>query len=135
RKSESSKMGRVENAAPKENKRKDVASIVSKHGRVARMNSQEHIAITQALPGLDDALKELPVDWTIRARSQEGAPSRQELLEMAREATGLLVVGDTIDAQLLKEAPRLRAIAQYGVGTDNIDLKAARRSGVAVLNL
>lgn len=44
-------------------------------------------------------------------------------------------VGDRIDATLIESAgPRLRLIANFGAGTDNIDLEAARRRGIAVTN-
>jgi len=44
-------------------------------------------------------------------------------------------VGDRIDESLLAGAgPRLRLIANFGVGTDNIDLAAARAKGIAVTN-
>ena len=44
-------------------------------------------------------------------------------------------VGDRIDAALIEGAgERLRLIANFGVGTDNIDLAAARARGIAVTN-
>ncbi|MFL6857480.1 MAG: 2-hydroxyacid dehydrogenase [Allosphingosinicella sp.] len=44
-------------------------------------------------------------------------------------------VGDRIDAALIAGAgERLRLIANFGVGTDNIDLEAARARGIAVTN-
>lgn len=44
-------------------------------------------------------------------------------------------VGDRIDSALIGGAgPRLRLIANFGVGTDNIDLAAARAKGIAVTN-
>jgi glyoxylate reductase len=44
-------------------------------------------------------------------------------------------VGDRIDPALIAGAgPRLRLIANFGVGTDNIDLDAARARGIAVSN-
>jgi glyoxylate reductase len=44
-------------------------------------------------------------------------------------------VGDRIDAALIAGAgPRLRLIANFGVGTDNIDLDSARARGIAVSN-
>src|SRR5690606_24570975 len=40
-----------------------------------------------------------------------------------------------IDAELLQHAgPRLKLIAQYGAGTDNIDIDAAHRAGITVTN-
>ncbi len=41
---------------------------------------------------------------------------------------------DGIDANALKSADRLKVIARYGVGFDNVDLAAAREKGVVVTN-
>ena len=46
----------------------------------------------------------------------------------------LCLLTDRIDAELLERAPRLRIVANLAVGTDNIDLAAARARGVAVSN-
>jgi D-3-phosphoglycerate dehydrogenase len=39
-----------------------------------------------------------------------------------------------VDAKLLESAPKLRAIGRAGVGVDNIDIDAATRSGIVVMN-
>lgn len=39
-----------------------------------------------------------------------------------------------VDAALLAHAPRLRVIGRAGVGVDNIDIEAATRSGLVVMN-
>jgi D-3-phosphoglycerate dehydrogenase len=41
---------------------------------------------------------------------------------------------DTIDRSALESADRLRVIARYGVGLDNVDLEAAREKGITVTN-
>lgn len=41
---------------------------------------------------------------------------------------------DRIDERLLARAPRLKAVANYAVGTNNIDSAACRARGVTVLN-
>ena len=41
---------------------------------------------------------------------------------------------DGIDANALKTADRLKVIARYGVGVDNVDLVAAREKGIVVTN-
>jgi glyoxylate reductase len=46
----------------------------------------------------------------------------------------LCLLTDRIDAEFLARAPRLRIVANLAVGTDNIDLAAARARGVAVSN-
>jgi glyoxylate reductase len=46
----------------------------------------------------------------------------------------ICTVSDRIDAAALDAAPRLRAIANYAVGYDNIDLAAATARGISVGN-
>ncbi len=46
----------------------------------------------------------------------------------------LCLLTDRIDAEFFARAPRLRIVANMAVGTDNIDLAAARARGVAVSN-
>jgi D-3-phosphoglycerate dehydrogenase len=41
---------------------------------------------------------------------------------------------DVIDANALKSADRLKVIARYGVGVDNVDLAFARENGICVTN-
>jgi len=54
---------------------------------------------------------------------------------MTEHADGLLsLLSDRVDEALLEGSPRLRAVANYAVGYDNIDLRAAARHGVAVGN-
>ena len=39
-----------------------------------------------------------------------------------------------VDAEALAHAPRLRVVARAGVGLDNVDVEAATRAGVMVVN-
>lgn len=68
--------------------------------------------------------------------SSEEAPSRAELLAAIRGCAGLVAVpSDRVDAELLDAAgPRLRVVANYAVGTDNVDVEEATRRGVLVTN-
>jgi glyoxylate reductase len=62
-------------------------------------------------------------------------PSREILLEKIKDAEGLLsLLTDKIDGELLDKAPKLRAVSNYAVGFDNIDVDAATARGVAVGN-
>lgn len=47
---------------------------------------------------------------------------------------GLVAGLDEITADVLDAAPALQVVARYGVGTDRVDLEAARRRGVRVTN-
>jgi glyoxylate reductase len=58
-----------------------------------------------------------------------------ERLDGARpDVEALAVVGETIDDRVLELFPRLRLVANYGVGYDTIDVPACTARGVAVAN-
>lgn len=65
----------------------------------------------------------------------EVPPPRDVLLREVGEIDGLLsLLTDRVDADLLDHAPRLRVVANYAVGFDNIDVPAATQRGVVVTN-
>ena len=52
-----------------------------------------------------------------------------------RDAEGLLsLLTDSVDAELIAAAPKLRAISNYAVGTDNVNLEAATERAIPVGN-
>ncbi len=60
-------------------------------------------------------------------------PDPAELAARAAGAEGILTtLTDKLDATLLERCTRLRAISNYAVGLDNIDLEAATRLGIPV---
>ena len=62
-------------------------------------------------------------------------PDPATLRERLRSAQGLLsLVTDPVDAELIAACPQLKAIANMAVGTDNIDVEAAKERGIAVGN-
>jgi len=62
-------------------------------------------------------------------------PPRDVLLREVADVDGLLaLLTDRIDEELLARAPRLRVVANYAVGFDNVDVAAATRRGVVVTN-
>lgn len=84
---------------------------------------------------------------SLRVRVSEGVPAAAlRVLEAAglRFTVGgldlagcealLSLLTDRVDRKLLERWPSLRIVANMAVGTDNVDLEAARRLGVAVTN-
>ncbi len=63
-------------------------------------------------------------------------PPREALLERVRNADGILsLLSDTIDGPILDAAgPSLKAIANFAVGYNNIDVAAAKKRGIQVGN-
>ncbi|MEP6954147.1 MAG: D-glycerate dehydrogenase [Solirubrobacteraceae bacterium] len=87
--------------------------------------------VTRRLPG--DGLDRLAAVHEVEVWPGELPPTPDELRGHVASATGLLsLLTDRIDAELLDAAPGLEAIANYAVGSDNIDLDAARERGIAV---
>jgi glyoxylate reductase len=92
-----------------------------------------NVFVTHELPG--HAVDRLAAEHEVRVWPEQHPPSRGALLEGARDAEGLLsMLTDSVDAELIDASPHLRAIANYAVGTDNIDLEAATARGIPVGN-
>jgi len=58
--------------------------------------------------------------------------TKSEMLEHLRDADGVIVGIDPIDAEVIAGAGKLKAIAKYGVGMDNIDVAFAESRNIAV---
>ncbi|HVH08591.1 MAG TPA: phosphoglycerate dehydrogenase [Gemmatimonadales bacterium] len=70
----------------------------------------------------------------IEVASLAGKP-REELERALGSAHALIVRSETrVTAELLTRGPHLRVIARAGTGVDNIDVHAATRRGIAVMN-
>lgn len=57
------------------------------------------------------------------------------LIEMASDADAVMVVKAKITARVMERLPRLRVVGRYGIGVDNVDVEAATRLGIAVVNV
>jgi glyoxylate reductase len=89
--------------------------------------------VTRELPGT--AVDRLREEHDVEVWSSRLPPPRKALTEAACTAEGLLtLLTDQVDAELLSACPRLRAIANFAVGVDNIDLPAATERGIPVGN-
>jgi glyoxylate reductase len=89
------------------------------------------VFVTRRLPGT--ALDRLAAEHEVEVWPGELPPSPEELRSRVAEAEGLLaLLTDRVDEELLNAAPRLRAIANYAVGFDNIDVEAVAKRGIPV---
>jgi len=89
--------------------------------------------MTREIPkrGLDIIRENFDVDlWP-----DEAPPSKEEIIRRIKDKQALVsLLTDPIDEEVINSAPNLRIIAQYAVGFDNIDLKAATKRGIYVTN-
>jgi glyoxylate reductase len=89
------------------------------------------VFVTREITGT--ALERLRAEHDVVVWPGADPPEASELRAAAVEAEGLLcMLTDRVDRELLDAAPRLRAIANYAVGHDNIDLVATAERGIAV---
>jgi D-3-phosphoglycerate dehydrogenase len=58
--------------------------------------------------------------------------TKEEMIEQVRDADGVVVGVDPMDADVIAAGSKLKAIAKYGVGTDNIDMAFAESRGIKV---
>ena len=87
--------------------------------------------VSRAVPG--DALERLSASHDVTVWPDPQPPTPEQLRAACASADGLLcLLTDRIDEALLDAAPGLRVIANYAVGSDNIDLAATSARGILV---
>ncbi|MFO1038198.1 MAG: D-glycerate dehydrogenase [Geminicoccaceae bacterium] len=92
------------------------------------------VIVTRKLPdAIETRMMEL---FDTRLNTADAPMSRAELVEAVKSCDVLVpTVTDRIDAALLAHADeRLKLIANYGTGVDNIDVEAAYKRGITVTN-
>ena len=86
-------------------------------------------------PVFDQAVEGLKRAAQVEINSEERVLSKNELIAHLREADGALtLLTDIIDRQVLEACPRLKAVANFAVGFNNVDIEAATQLGVIVTN-
>src|SRR3954452_2967188 len=91
------------------------------------------VFVTRRLPG--GAVARLPRVHGVGLWAAPGPPPRDALVEHPAPAEALLSqLTDPVDAELLDAAPGLKAIANYTVGYDKIDVDPATQRGIPVGN-
>lgn len=82
-----------------------------------------------------------PVMAIVRERFQlvqepfDAAPAPSALREgLCQADVAIVTLGDRIDAETIRTSPRLKILANYAVGYNNIDLDAAQARGLIVTN-
>jgi phosphoglycerate dehydrogenase-like enzyme len=73
--------------------------------------------------------------FTTRHDPLRGPRSAAELIAALAGVDGALIANEPLTAEVLAQAPTLRAVVRTGVGYDSVDVAAATRLGISVSNL
>ncbi|MDF1541218.1 MAG: D-glycerate dehydrogenase [Candidatus Thorarchaeota archaeon] len=93
----------------------------------------ERIFVTRQLPG--SILEKLKEQYEVDIWTHETPPTNADIIKRAKNCSGIItLLSDQIDRPLMEALPELKAIAQYAVGYDNIDIAAATERGILVTN-
>ncbi len=94
-----------------------------------------NVSVTRPLP--EAGLADLRAAHTVEIYDPavHGDADEDRLITLARGAEALIsTVVDPVSERVLAASSHLRIVAQFGVGTDNIDLEAARAHDIVVTN-
>ncbi|MEA3253954.1 MAG: D-glycerate dehydrogenase [Chloroflexota bacterium] len=90
------------------------------------------VFVTYKLP--EAGMKNLRGKFDLILYEEERLPSKEDLLRNVPDADALLCVATVIDRDIMDAGRKLRVVANYGVGYNNIDVDYATRKGLMVTN-
>jgi len=68
-------------------------------------------------------------------KNETGKPlNEKEMLILIKDADGIIIGIDKLNVEIIRQTYNLKVISKYGVGVDNIDIKAATEQGIVVTN-
>jgi glyoxylate reductase len=94
---------------------------------------KERVFVTRKLP--KEGLRKITERFDTTVWPSEEPPSAQEIIRNAEDCEGLVtLLSDPIGAEVIDQLPKLKVIAQYAVGYDNIDVTRATDRKIVVTN-
>ena len=94
---------------------------------------KQRVFVTRKIP--DEGLKMITEKFDTTVWPSQEPPSIQEIIQNAEDCDGLVtLLSDSIGPDVINKLPKLRVIAQYAVGYDNIDVSLATKRKIAVTN-
>ncbi len=91
------------------------------------------VYVSRRLP--EPVMAEFARRFTLVGNPSDPPATRDALLQAAPLADAMVVtLAERVDAEILAAAPRLKVVAVYAVGYDNVDVSAASARGIVVTN-
>lgn len=86
-------------------------------------------------PVFDGAIDRLRREFEVELNTEDRILTKQELIAHLRDKDGALtLLTDAIDLELLQSTPRLKVVANFAVGFNNVAVDSATQLGVVVTN-
>ncbi|HEX7917224.1 D-glycerate dehydrogenase [Rudaea sp.] len=83
----------------------------------------------------DDILDRLREYFDVEVEDGDRDWTREQMAQKLRDKTGaILGVADPVDAGVIAQTPLLRAVANRGVGYNNLDIAALKKAGIIATN-
>lgn len=83
-----------------------------------------------AVDGIRKVVEEAGLELALLEKYTE----KQQLLNAVQNVEAIIIRSDIIDAEVLEAAKSLKIVVRAGAGYDNVDLEAATKKGVCVMN-
>lgn len=83
-----------------------------------------------AVKGIQEIFDAAGMDCVLLEKYTEKA----QLFEAVRDVHAIIIRSDKVDDEVMAAAPELKIVVRAGAGYDNVDLEAATRRGVVVMN-
>ncbi len=94
---------------------------------------REKVVITRDIP--DNAYEILKEHFELVVNRENRNLTVDEIKELIRDAFGIIpMVSDPIGKKVIDEAKKLKIIANYGVGINNVDIEYATERGIILTN-
>lgn len=95
--------------------------------------NKNKVYVTGDIPG--EGLRMLRENFEVEVFVDDAPITEQELKEKIKDCDGLVaMVGDPVTREVIEKSNRLKIIANYGVGYDNIDVDKAREKSIEITN-
>ena len=98
-------------------------------------SNSDRLRVWVSRPLFDDIVERLREHFDVEIEDADRDWTRQQMAQKLRDKSGaILGVADPVDAQVLAHTPLLRAVANRGVGYNNLDVAALTSAGVVATN-
>lgn len=92
-----------------------------------------NVFVTRKIP--ESGLSMLKKHHSVTVSQKDRVLSKKEIIDHAKDAEGLVcLLTDTIDEEVISHLPKLKMIANYAVGFNNVDVEYATQENIPVSN-